>query len=124
VIPEVTIPPYLPTNHSWSCNAGHEIVLNDRGWPQARGFKQSVLNAWHKYNGGSGELRCPECGGRAEYKTEFANAEGPVVASPAPPVVVVSNADDFKRFGREMYARPCTRGGFFESLRDAGKKRC
>lgn|ERR1700677_3856675 len=112
-------PPYLPTTHAWRCNAGHEITLNDRGWPQTPGFKASVLRAWGKYKHGD-ELRCPECGGKAEYKTEFAPASAPVLVV-APPVPLLPPAP-VRNYGEEYDKIPCTPGGMVAALREAGRK--
>jgi hypothetical protein len=117
-------PPYLPTTHTWRCISGHEIVLCDHGWPQRPGFKESILRAWIKYKHGD-ELRCPQCGGKATYTSEFANANAPP-PMPIKPMMVpppAAPSEDFQHFGREFYAIPCTPGGAVAARRDAGRRR-
>ena len=90
--------PYRRTIHTWTCPKGHTITLDDGGWPQQRGLKESILRAFQKE-------KC-SCGSALTYgKTEQDAVQ------PTPRVPAVGPVADLTRFGREHNALPMTPGG-------------
>jgi hypothetical protein len=70
--------PYLRTLHTWRCNGGHEINVDDGGWPQRLAVKQAVLKAWLSCGSNPEEPRCATCGGKVTYT--HAESEAPLPA--------------------------------------------
>ena len=108
-----TIPqgaPYRRTVHTWACQKGHTITIDDKGWPQQRGLKEAILKAFQKE-------RCGACGTALVYSKTEEDAPQPV-APPAPPVDT-----SFQRFAREFNAMPCSPGGAVEARLKAGSKK-
>jgi hypothetical protein len=95
--------PYHRTVHTWTCPKGHTITIDDKGWPQQPGLKETIQRAFAKEKCGD-----PTCGGVLTYT----HSDEPVVVADAEPRVPLALAGaDLSRFGREFHAIPTTKGG-------------
>ena len=105
--------PYLRIVHTWTCSAGHSITLDDKGWPQRKGFREAVLRAWAKCK----DEKCPHpgCGRKSTYVAGASPADTPALVPAAPPAR--------RNYGVEYDAMPCSPGGSVEARRIGSAKR-